>query len=503
MPTPTPAPRKLWRALAASVAMLALTAGPQVGCATTAPNGTAPVARPAADDAPFRVVQTFGRLTPTGVAVSGRGRTFVGFADLPESSLNNPLRLAELTADGDATPYPSKSWNNWRGEPGGQALRGLIDVRGVWIDPDDTLWVLDSGVNGPRVVPGGPKLMRVDLADDEVAEVFYLPTDGEISRWTAMSDVRVDAERRVAYFLDARRGRVVMFHLDDRHAWSVRVADPAPKRSQGGAIELAGMGDWLYVSDPAAGAIRVTPTSLLREPEPKDGREDAPAQPLASTEGSIEGLWLDGDGRLFMLRPEDGTLLVRGTDRAVREAWADPILTRANRVAADHRGRLFVTVAPHPVRGWGQAVTPETGALIELTHGRSAARVRNVVAPMTLGSEWPTPSDPLRVTDRLAEKAARDDLDPLDHGIAPAPIAQHPPAGISVEGVLVEAPIESFATDSALAEVESEDAPADEPFGAKQPDRGADVEVPSARFEIDAESDGDAPEPFAEVPVTE
>ncbi|MEO0586486.1 MAG: L-dopachrome tautomerase-related protein, partial [Planctomycetota bacterium] len=485
MPTPTPAARNPWRVLAASVALLALVAGPQVGCATTASNGTAPVAQPAADDAPFRVVQTFGRLTPTGVAVSGRGRTFVGFADLRDASRNNPLRLVELTPDGEALPYPSESWNAWRGEPGRQAMRGIIDVRGVWIDPDDTLWVLDSGVAGSRLIPGGPKLFCVDLTEDEITEVFYLPTDGELSRWTAMSDVRVDAERRVAYFLDAQRGRVVMFHLDERRTWSVKVTDPAPNRNQGGALELAGMGDWIYISDPAAGGVRVAPTALLREPGPKDGREDAPAQALAATDGSIEGLWLDGDGRLFMLRPQDGTLLVRGTDRAVREAWASPILTRANRVAADHRGRLFVTVAPQPVRGWGQTVTPETGALIELTQGRSTARVRNVVAPMTLDANWPTPSDPLRVTDRLAEKATRDDRDPLDEGIAPATVAEYPPAGISQQGVLVEAPIESVATDSAAADGEAQGQPTEDAFGGKQPDRGADVEVPSARYEID------------------
>ena len=49
----------------------------------------------------------------------------------------------------------------------------------------------NTGVAGSRLIPGGPKLFCVDLTEDEITEVFYLPTDGEFSRWTAMSDVRV------------------------------------------------------------------------------------------------------------------------------------------------------------------------------------------------------------------------------------------------------------------------------------------------------------------------
>ncbi|MEM0913548.1 MAG: L-dopachrome tautomerase-related protein [Planctomycetota bacterium] len=394
-----------------------------------------------ADGGVYRVVETFGRETPTAVAISGRGRTFVGFAGGGERG----VKLVELTAHDGAAPYPSASWNDWKGKAGANALRSLIDVRGVWIDTSETLWVLDSGSSEGRVVPGGPKLMRVDLAGDEVTEVFYLPTGDEIGPWSEMSDVRVDGKRRVAYFLDAQRGRVVVYELDARQAWSVPMTQPQRLAGSGGALEIAGMGDWLYVSDPVGGALRVAPTSVLRASQQKDVLEDGVTQRLAETGGAVEGLWLDGDGRLFMLRPSDGTLLVRGTDRKVRAAIRDGVLKRGRRVAADHRGRLFVTIAPAST-GWGRVDGPREGALIELTSGRAQARVSDVVAPMTLGPTWPRPKDLLRRTDRLDELAERDARPMADEGVAPAALAEHPPPGISDHQLQADAPTNLRAT---------------------------------------------------------
>jgi len=444
--------------------------GLAVGCASRTVDGEG------MDGQPYRVVKTFGDEVPTAVAVSGRGRTFVGFA----SGNGRGEKLVELDGRGETTPYPSASWNDWRGGQGGAALRGLIDVRGVWIDTNETLWVMDSGSLGGRVVPGGPKLMQVDLTADEVVEVFYLPVGDGIGRWSEMTDVRVDGARRVAYFLDATRGAVVVYDMDERSTWSQAIGEPARSAGAGGALELAGMGDWLYVSDPAGGGVKVLPTAVLRERRPTGAKEDEIAQTLASTGGAVEGLWLDGEGRLFMLRPADGTLLVRGTDRRVREALREPLLERGRRVAADHRGRLFVTVSPVGVMGWDEVRGTWEGALIELTTGRSAARVGNVVAPMTLGPTWPKPKDLMRRTDRLAEKAVRDARPMADEGVAPAPVAEYPPAGISENGVLVEAPVESAGTRTAEADAEAKRTG----FGGERRAVDDGIELPAARREL-------------------
>ncbi|MEM9789310.1 MAG: L-dopachrome tautomerase-related protein [Planctomycetota bacterium] len=432
----------------------------------------------------YRVVETFGRQTPTAVAVSGRGRTFVGFA----GDHDTELRLIELTEHDGAVPYPSKSWNRWGGKSGVQALRSLIDVRGVWIDTSETLWVLDSGASEGRVVAGGPKLMRVDLAGDEVAEVFYLPTGDEIGPWSEMSDVRIDGKRRVVYFLDAQRGRVVVYDLDQRQAWAVSMTEPARLAGSGGALEIAGMGDWLYVSDPADNGLQVAPTSVLREQRQKDVLEDGVAQRLANTGGAIEGLWLDGDGRLFMLRPSDGTLLVRGTDRRVREAIRDGVLRRGRRVAADHQGRLFVTIEP-AAGGWGRVDGPRDGALIELTSGRAAARVSDVVAPMTLGPNWPRPQDLLRRTDRLDERAARDDRPMADADVPPARLAEHPPPGISDHQLQADAPTNLRATypihyPTKATKLEADGFNERPKFGRERREFDDGIHLPSVRHEL-------------------
>ena len=136
--------------------------------------------------------------------------------------------------------------------------------------------------------------------------------------------------------------------------------------------------------------------------------------------------------------------------RTVREHTGRPGIEFEQSTLAyiEHVFELDLPAGGEPAREDTQDRSPSSAAKPGRggdAQGRSTARVRNVVAPMTLDANWPTPNDPLRVTARLAEKAARDDRDPLDEGIAPATVAEYPPAGISQQGVLVEAPIESVA----------------------------------------------------------
>jgi hypothetical protein len=446
------------------------------GCAAPAGHGNA--ASPSALASPIatasepaghglRVIDTFATHAPTGVAISRSGRTFIGFA----GDDRRRARLIERTPDGERVAYPSAGWNDWRGNAGRAALRGLIDVRGVWIDADDTLWVLDAGVAHGRVVPGGPKLMQIDLALDEVERVHYLPVGGDgVGAWRGMTDVRVDRDRGVAYFLDAGRGAVVVYDMHARAAWSAAVIEPAGSAGLDAALEIDGRGDWLYVSDPRAGGVAVVPTATLRDRAAAQAGLEATTRPLASTGGTIGGMWLDGQGRLFLLRPEDGTLLVRGTDRAVRVAVRDATLRRARRVTADPGGRLFVTVAPAEVLGWGKVGATWEGALVEVTGGRSAVRLGASAAPMSLSRSAvrarETPPTPARSDPRGATPNERP-------GLSAAGELRVPPAGVLEDGRVVVEPIQSKAPASAT----------DRPRA-----RASQTAVPpSARHEIDAD----------------
>ena len=134
---------------------------------------------------------------PTGVTVSQRGRIFVNF---PRWGDDVPYTVAELVR-GKAVAYPNVEINSWPGRsmPNPNAFKDeqvnqthFVSVQSVVVDPADRLWVLDTG--SPllkNVVPGGAKLVCVDLVTNQVIRTILLPPDTAGTN-SYMNDVRFD-----------------------------------------------------------------------------------------------------------------------------------------------------------------------------------------------------------------------------------------------------------------------------------------------------------------------
>jgi hypothetical protein len=73
---------------------------------------------------------------------------------------------------GRAVPYPDAAWNSWT--PGEDGHDRFVGVNAIRIGPDGALWVVDRGGPGigQPVVPGGAKLVRIDIGSDRVAYVY-------------------------------------------------------------------------------------------------------------------------------------------------------------------------------------------------------------------------------------------------------------------------------------------------------------------------------------------
>lgn len=125
---------------------------------------------------------------PTGVSVSASGRIFVNF---PKWGDDVRATVVELR-DGAAVPYPDERWNSPASDDDAHAL---VSVQSIVVDPADRLWILDTG--SPMfqpTKPGGPKLVCVDLATDEVVQVITFPEDVALPT-TYLNDVRFDLRR--------------------------------------------------------------------------------------------------------------------------------------------------------------------------------------------------------------------------------------------------------------------------------------------------------------------
>lgn len=160
-------------------------------------------------------VTSFPDDRPTGTAVSKHGRFFVTLPYGPYSDERHTASVVEVLADGTFKPYPNQSWNTKPKDVAGgtNPSQHFIMVQSNTIDAEDNLWLLDTG--SPKlsgVIPGGAKLVKVDLKTDKVVQV--IPFNSEVvPQKSFLNDVRVDAQRQFAYVTETGIGGVIIVNL--------------------------------------------------------------------------------------------------------------------------------------------------------------------------------------------------------------------------------------------------------------------------------------------------
>ena len=117
----------------------------------------------------FRVADFSDQVT--GVAVSRQGRIFVSF---PRWGKEPFTSVAELLPGGVLRPYPDDAWNSDTSAPGAGPGNRFICVQSVFVDAADFLWIVTlASPSFKGVVPGGAKLVQVDLATNHVRRVVH------------------------------------------------------------------------------------------------------------------------------------------------------------------------------------------------------------------------------------------------------------------------------------------------------------------------------------------
>ncbi len=130
-------------------------------------------------------VMYFNEAMPTGVTVSQLGRIFVNF---PKWGDNVQFTVGEIK-NGKTVAYPDEAFNQT--DPNDHS-KALVSVQSVVVDPMDRLWILDTG--SPLFEPtkfGGPKMVCVNLAKDQVVKKIIFPQDVAFPT-TYLNDVRFD-----------------------------------------------------------------------------------------------------------------------------------------------------------------------------------------------------------------------------------------------------------------------------------------------------------------------
>lgn len=307
-------------------------------------------------------VASFTKTQPSGVAVSDGGRVFVSF---PYWSGKPEVSLAEVYPDGTVRPYPTVGWNRWDGQAGPSALHSLVSAEAIQIDDLDYLWVLDSGnpEAGDGIVTAGPKLVRIDLTDNSIAQVFYLDHKRQLGESSFLSDFRVDIEKRVAYLSDAGSGAIVVYDLSKRWAASRLLGDPSTAAVPGteftadqtraaGAGRLGVWGlalsndrEWLYYQPLGARELYRISTSALLNPELGDAQLKHEVETLGNLGTAVDGMWFDSDERLYAAGLENHAIIVREPTGEVETVVSGPELRWPDSIALASNGYMYFTTS--------------------------------------------------------------------------------------------------------------------------------------------------------------
>lgn len=213
-----------------------------------------------------------------GITKSKDGRLFSPFQ---RQSKNKGIELGEWQ-DGKVVAYPDKAWNAWA--QGDDPAKAFVAVNAIRMGPDGDLWVVDKGAPGmgEAPLPGGVKLVQIDLATNKVRKVY--PLQGATTDKSFIDDFRFN-DRKV-YLTDAGQPGLVVLDLDsgktrrvlDGH-WSTIAQRP-----------LTGQGRVLR--DDKGKILAIHADQLEVSPDGKTFYYQACTGPLYS----IDTHWLDDEG---------------------------------------------------------------------------------------------------------------------------------------------------------------------------------------------------------------
>jgi sugar lactone lactonase YvrE len=270
------------------------------------------------------------------------------------------MSVGELDSTGQVRAYPNDVLNSWL--LGEDAKAKFVCVQSVTVDREDRLWILDAA--NPMfggVVEGGPKLMHVDLATNEILRTFYFDKTVAPSA-SYLNDVRVDTKNETAFITDSGLGAIVV--LDLATGISRRVlADDASTKAEDVTVTVAGRtvaqkvhsdglaldedDGWLYYQALTGHTMYRVPTKALREAhkDAKFEREElAKKVKVFARSGVSDGLLFD-HGKVYISALEESAVKrVESKDRVETIVW-DPRISWPDSFALGPDGSLWFTTS--------------------------------------------------------------------------------------------------------------------------------------------------------------
>lgn len=328
-----------------------------------------------AEDAPsstvgkLELVAEFDNPMPTGVTVARSGRIFIC---TPRWADPTPFTVGELKK-GKLVAFPDAYVNRYDETAYSDTF---VSVQSVVVDPDDRLWVLDTGsINMGPTRPFAPKLVGIDLTTNQIFQKIQFPPNVVLPT-TYLNDIRFDLRRGkdgMAFITDSASmgpAGLIVVDLATGQSWRrlnghpsvmadktfvpriegqplmVREPGKPPKPLTIGAdgIAISADGKTLWYRPLASHHLYSVSVDALADSKNSDDAVASTVQDLGDTGFASDGLETDNQNRLYLTDYENTAIRRRDTNGQIRIFVQDPRLIWPDTMSAASNGYLYFTV---------------------------------------------------------------------------------------------------------------------------------------------------------------
>ena len=311
-------------------------------------------------------VASFYGAMPTGVTVSQSGRIFVNF---PRWGDDVDYTVAEVK-NGETVAYPNAEINRPNTS---NSSESFISVQSVVVDPQDRLWILDTGSIefGPTSY-GGPKLIGVDLKTNRIFKKILFPQEVALTT-TYLNDIRFDLRRGkagIAFITDSSSNGpngIIVVDLDSGKSWRKlndhpstkaepnflplvegqpvmnRPPDgpPTPLKIGSDGIAISADGERLFYCPLASRRLYSASVDALANEELSDEQVAETVTDEGDKGGGSDGLESDAENRVYLTNYEHNVILQRSPDGMYQTIVHDPRVLWPDTLSVADDGYLY------------------------------------------------------------------------------------------------------------------------------------------------------------------
>jgi len=242
-----------------------------------------------------------------------------------------------------------------------------VCVQSVVVDRQGALWVVDPAAPAAGfLVPGGPKLVKVDLSSNTAVQTISFD-DRVAPQETYLNDVRFSRDGRHAYITDSGpRGAIIVVDLQSGGARRLLDGHPSTqvekdvvvktdghelRRPDGRGVEfssdgiaISADGQMLYWQALTGRTLYRIATRALDDTK-LSGKELEGRVERVGENGVSDGLLMDKQGRIYISALEENAIKRREANGQVHTLIADPRLRWPDTFSEGPDGAIYVTAS--------------------------------------------------------------------------------------------------------------------------------------------------------------